>query len=128
MINLSLLILFLIIPLIAGVILLANKLLAVNKPDAQKRSTYECGFEVFLGQTRHAFKVGFYCVGIVFLLLDVEVAVLFPLAVTLNEVSFYGFTIGMLFFCLLTLGLAYEWFNGVLLFTNNRSDIHTKTT
>lgn len=74
-------------------------------------------------QTRAPFNIQYYLVGILFLIFDLEIAVFYPLAVTLYQVSTYGFWIGMIFLFLLTIGFVYEFGKGALNFTDKRSSI-----
>jgi len=98
-------------------------LLAVHRPDTEKVTPYECGFNPIYGQVRAPFAIQYYLVGILFLIFDLEIAVFYPLAVTLYQVSTYGFWIGMLFLFLLTIGFVYEFGKGALYFTDHRSSI-----
>lgn len=82
--------------------------------DSEKLSEYECGFEPFDSATRHPFDVHFYIVGILFLIFDVEIALLFPWVMTLNIIGWYGFYIMQIFLILLTVGFFYEWHKGAL--------------
>ncbi|UFN50063.1 NADH-quinone oxidoreductase subunit A [Roseomonas sp. OT10] len=102
---------------IAGVISIAmvgGALLAgTQKPDAEKLSAYECGFEPF-DDTRRRFDVRFYLVAILFIIFDLEVAFLFPWAVSLNGIGWVGFLSMMGFLGILTVGFIYEWRKGAL--------------
>jgi NADH-quinone oxidoreductase subunit A len=102
---------------IAGVIALAmvggSLLVARQKPDAEKLSAYECGFAPF-DDTRRRFDVRFYLVAILFIIFDLEVAFLFPWAVTLGEIGWLGFGSMMAFLFVLTVGFLYEWRKGAL--------------
>lgn len=100
-----------------------NVLLAVHRPDTEKVTSYECGFNPVGVQTRAPFTIQYYLVGILFLIFDLEIAVLFPIAVTLYQVTTYGFWISMIFLIFLTIGFVYEWGKGALKFTDNRSSI-----
>lgn len=82
--------------------------------DSEKLGEYECGFEPFDNATRHPFDVHFYIVGILFLIFDVEIALLFPWIIALNVISLYGFYIMQIFLILLTIGFFYEWHKGAL--------------
>lgn len=84
-----------------------------TKPDAEKLSPYECGFEPF-GDARGQFDVRFYLVAILFIIFDLEVAFLFPWAVSLAEIGVFGFWSMMLFLGILTIGFIYEWKKGAL--------------
>ena len=84
-----------------------------NRPDAAKRSPYECGFEAF-EDARMKFDVRYYLVAILFILFDLEIAFLFPWAVSLNEIGASGFWAMMVFLAILVVGFAYEWKKGAL--------------
>lgn len=120
----TVLVLFLLVPVLVAVLLLLNVLLAVHRPDTEKVSAYECGFNVLSHQVRAPFAVQYYLVGILFLIFDLEIAVLYPLAVTLYEVTAYGFYVAMLFVVMLTIGFVYEYGKGALKFTDHRSSIN----
>ena len=98
---------------ISFVMLVLPMLLAKQRPDKEKLSPYECGFEPF-GDARGQFDVRFYLVAILFIIFDLEVAFLFPWAVTLSETQFFGFWSMMVFLIILTIGFAYEWKKGAL--------------
>jgi NADH-quinone oxidoreductase subunit A len=93
--------------------LVAGKLLGPNKPDAQKLSPYECGFEAF-EDARMKFDVRYYLVAILFILFDLEIAFLFPWAVSLDAIGFFGFFAMMIFLLILVVGFVYEWMKGAL--------------
>ena len=95
------------------VLLLAGVVIAVRKPDPEKVSTYECGFNAF-DDSRMKFDVRFYLVAILFIIFDLEVAFLFPWAVAFGDISMLGFWSMMLFLFVLTVGFAYEWKKGAL--------------
>ena len=106
--------LFIIVGLGLGVVLLsAGSLLAPNKPDPEKLSPYECGFEAF-EDARMKFDVRYYLVAILFILFDLEIAFLFPWAVVINEIGLAGFLSMMLFLAILVVGFIYEWMKGAL--------------
>jgi NADH-quinone oxidoreductase subunit A len=86
---------------------------AKQKPDTEKISAYECGFEAF-GDARMKFDVRFYLVSILFIIFDLEVAFLFPWAITLGKIGLYGFWSMMVFLGVLTVGFIYEWRKGAL--------------
>ncbi len=109
------------VPILVRILLVLNLLLASHRPDREKTSSYECGFESLLGQTRQPFNVQYYLVGILFLIFDLEILLLYPISVTLYNVSFYGFWIAIIFFTVLTLGFVYELGQGVLNFRDKRS-------
>ncbi|MCU0805383.1 MAG: NADH-quinone oxidoreductase subunit A [Burkholderiales bacterium] len=91
----------------------ASTALGVNRPDSEKLSPYECGFEAF-EDARMKFDVRYYLVAILFILFDLEIAFLFPWAVTLNEIGFFGFVSMMIFLAILVVGFVYEWKKGAL--------------
>jgi len=93
--------------------LLLAKIFAPSSPDAEKVSTYECGFNAF-DDSRMKFDVRFYLVAILFIIFDLEVAFLFPWAVSLEEIGFYGWSVVMIFLAELAIGLAYAWKKGAL--------------
>lgn len=98
---------------IACAAIVASFIVAKQKPDAEKLSAYECGFEAF-DQSRHKFDVRFYLVAILFIIFDLEVAFLFPWVITLGSIGFYGFWSMMVFLTVLTVGFIYEWKKGAL--------------
>ncbi len=85
----------------------------VSKPDAEKNSPYECGFDAF-SESRSKFDVRFYLVAILFIIFDLEIAFLFPWAVTLGNIGLFGFWSMMIFLLILTVGFIYEWKKGAL--------------
>ena len=119
----SLTLLFIFVPVLTGILLMLNVLLAVHKPDTEKVSAYECGFAPVYGQTRAPFSIQYYLVAILFLLFDLEILLLYPMAVSLYQVGSYGFVIAILFFVVLTFGFMFEWGKGALYFTDQRSAI-----
>jgi len=84
-----------------------------RKPNIEKLSAYECGFEAF-SDARLKFDIRFYLVAILFIIFDLEIAFLFPWAVSLKEIGLYGFWSMMVFLGLLTVGFIYEWRKGAL--------------
>jgi NADH-quinone oxidoreductase subunit A len=98
---------------IAGALLVAPFLLAYKKPDPEKLSAYECGFNAF-DQARMKFDVRFYLVSLLFIIFDLEVAFLFPWAVAFGEIGLFGFWSMMVFLGVLTIGFVYEWKKGAL--------------
>ncbi len=93
--------------------LLIGKLLGPSRPDSQKLSPYECGFEAF-EDARMKFDVRYYLVAILFILFDLEIAFLFPWAVSLDAIGFFGFMAMMIFLAVLVVGFIYEWTRGAL--------------
>jgi NADH-ubiquinone oxidoreductase chain 3 len=110
--------LFIFVPILGFVLLGLNLLLAPHRPDESKVSAYECGFSPVYGQTRSTFQIHFYLVGMLFLIFDLEILILYPLAVTLYQVSSYGFSIAMLFFFVLTIGFVLEVNSGAISLQN----------
>ena len=107
-------ILFLIIALGLSLDFVAiNYIAAPSKPDPEKLSAYECGFEPF-NDSRMEFDVRFYLVAILFIIFDLEIAFLFPWAISLGENGLYVFYSMMLFLFILTVGFIYEWKKGAL--------------
>jgi len=98
---------------LAIVMVLASYLVAKQKPYGEKDSAYECGFEPF-GDARSKFDVRFYLVSILFIIFDLEIAFLFPWAVTLGKIGVYGFWSMVTFLGVLTVGFIYEWRKGAL--------------
>jgi NADH-quinone oxidoreductase subunit A len=98
---------------LAVVIVLASLVAGPSRPDPEKMSAYECGFEAF-DDARSKFDVRFYLVSILFIIFDLEVAFLFPWAVSLGTIGKFGFWSMMLFLGVLTVGFIYEWKKGAL--------------
>ena len=106
--------LFLIIALILSIgFIVVNYLFSPKKPDPEKLSAYECGFEPF-NDSRMEFDVRFYLVAILFIIFDLEIAFLFPWAISLGKIGFLGFISMMIFLLILTVGFLYEWKKGAL--------------
>jgi len=106
--------LFIIVGLAVGVMpMMLGRMLAPNRPDAEKLSPYECGFEAF-EDARMKFDVRYYLVAILFILFDLEIAFLFPWAVALKEIGAPGFWAMMIFLAILVVGFFYEWKKGAL--------------
>jgi len=93
--------------------LLIPAVIAPKQPDTEKLSTYECGFNAF-DDSRMKFDVQFYLVAILFIIFDLEVAFLFPYAVSIGEAGTYGWAVVMIFLTELTFGLIYAWKKGAL--------------
>ena len=98
---------------LGGVLLSVGRLVSPNKPDAKKLSPYECGFEAF-EDARMKFDVRYYLVAILFILFDLEIAFLFPWAVVLQDIGWFGFVAMMVFLAILIVGFVYEWKKGAL--------------
>jgi NADH-quinone oxidoreductase subunit A len=106
--------LFILVGLAFGIVpIMAGWLLAPNKPDSEKLSPYECGFEAF-EDARMKFDVRYYLVAILFILFDLEIAFLFPWAVVLEEIGMFGFIAMVIFLGILVVGFIYEWAKGAL--------------
>jgi len=95
------------------VLIMVAVVLAVRNPDPEKVSAYECGFNAF-DDARMKFDVRFYLVSILFIIFDLEIAMLFPWAVAFKDISTLGFWSMMVFLGVLTIGFAYEWKKGAL--------------
>lgn len=106
--------LFIIVGLAVGVApIVLGKLAAPNRPDLEKNSPYECGFEAF-EDARMKFDVRYYLVAILFILFDLEIAFLFPWAVVLKDIGLFGFLAMLVFLAILVVGFVYEWVKGAL--------------
>ena len=116
----TLLVLFIFVPILALLLLGLNVLLAPSKPDESKVSPYECGFSVIQGQTRSVFHIHFYLVSMLFLIFDLEILLLFPLAVSLYQVNIFGFSVAILFFFVLTIGFVLEIGSGAIKFIESK--------
>ena len=107
-------IIFLIIALgLSTGFIIINFFLSPKKPDPEKLSAYECGFEAF-DDSRMEFDVRFYLVAILFIIFDLEIAFLFPWAISLGSLGALGFWSMMIFLAILTVGFIYEWKKGAL--------------
>ena len=105
---------FLIVAALLGSLLLfLGRVLGPHRPDKAKLSPYECGFEAF-EDSRMKFDVRYYLVAILFIILDLEIAFLFPWAIVLEEIGVFGFWAMMLFLGILVVGFIYEWMKGAL--------------
>jgi NADH-quinone oxidoreductase subunit A len=98
---------------IAVAMVVGSMLLATQRPDSEKLSPYECGFEPF-EDARIRFDVRYYLVAILFIIFDLEVAFLFPWAVSLGDIGLFGFWSMIVFLGVLTVGFIYEWRKGAL--------------
>jgi len=98
------------LPIVGAVL---SRLLRSHRPDEEKLSPYECGFEAF-EDARVKFDVRYYLVAILFIIFDLEIAFLFPWAVALEDIGLYGFIAMMVFLFLLVVGFIYEWKKGAL--------------
>ena len=112
--NYLTIIIFLAIALILSLgFLVLNFAFSPKNPDPEKLSAYECGFEPF-NDSRMEFDIRFYLVAILFIIFDLEIAFLFPWAITLGNLGYFGFFSMMLFLFILTIGFIYEWKKGAL--------------
>ena len=110
----NILMLFIFVPILSGILLALNLLLAPKQPYEAKVSAYECGFSPVYGQTRNVFYINFYLVAMLFLVFDLEILLLFPIALTLYNVSIFGFSIALIFFVILTIGFILEIGSGAI--------------
>ncbi|MEM7071883.1 MAG: NADH-quinone oxidoreductase subunit A [Pseudomonadota bacterium] len=110
---LPILVFFVIATTISFLMIISSLVLARQKPDHEKLSSYECGFKPF-EDARIRFDVRFYLVTLLFIIFDLEIAFLFPWAVSLGEIGVLGFTSMMIFLGVLTVGFIYEWRKGAL--------------
>lgn len=90
-----------------------SRLLGVHRPDSEKLSPYECGFEAF-EDARMKFDVRYYLIAILFILFDLEIAFLFPWAIVLQEIGVFGLIAMLVFLAILVVGFIYEWMKGAL--------------
>ena len=120
----TLIMLFIFFPVSSLILLALNILLAPHRPDEAKVSAYECGFNAIHGQTRSTFQIHFYIVAMLFLVFDLEILLLFPISVTLYQVSTFGFTVALVFFIVLTIGFILEIGSGAISLTD--SELHIK--
>ena len=104
--------LFIALGLSIGFIVL-NFVFSPKNPDPEKLSAYECGFEPF-NDSRMEFDVRFYLVAILFIIFDLEIAFLFPWAISLGTIGLYGYLSMLIFLFILTIGFIYEWTKGAL--------------
>ncbi len=109
---------FIVVGLLVGVMTVSiggvmSRIVGVHRPDPEKLSPYECGFEAF-EDARMKFDVRYYLVAILFILFDLEIAFLFPWAVVLREIGLFGFMAMVVFLGILVVGFIYEWMKGAL--------------
>tara|TARA_E500000331_G_scaffold331956_1_gene354745 strand:- start:84 stop:443 length:360 start_codon:yes stop_codon:yes gene_type:complete len=106
--------LFLIVGFLVGVVpMIIGRVVAPHLPNSEKLSTYECGFEPF-EDSRMQFDIRYYLVTILFIIFDLEIAFLFPWAVVLKDIEFFGLISMIIFLAILVLGFIYEWAKGAL--------------
>ena len=99
--------------LMGSVFIILGKLLGPSRPDAEKNSPYECGFEAF-EDSRMKFDVRYYLVAILFIIFDLEIAFLFPWAIVLDQVGTFGLVAMAIFLAVLVIGFVFEWKKGAL--------------
>ncbi|MGD8308885.1 MAG: NADH-quinone oxidoreductase subunit A [Chromatiales bacterium] len=99
--------------IVGGVVLALGFVLGPSRPDSEKLSPYECGFEAF-EDSRMKFDVRYYLVAILFIIFDLEIAFLFPWAVVLDKIGMVGFVAMAVFLAILVIGFIYEWKKGAL--------------
>ena len=114
----NIIMLFIFVPILSAALLALNFLLAPSNPDEAKVSAYECGFNMVPGQTRSTFHIHFFIVALLFLIFDLEILLLFPIALTLYNVSIFGFSIAIIFFLVLTVGFVLEIGSGAIKLTS----------
>lgn len=96
------------IPILSVILLIVNLILAPHNPYQEKISVFECGFHSFLGQNRTQFSISFFVFGLLFLLFDLEILLMYPYVVSAYINDIYGLLIMLIFFVLLTIGLIFE--------------------
>ena len=105
---------FIFIPLLAIILLAINLIFAPHSPYQEKDSPFECGFHSFLSQNRRQFNISFFVFGLLFLLFDLEILLVYPYVVSAYVNGMYGLVIMLIFFLALTLGFAFELGKGAL--------------
>lgn len=111
------------IPTLSVILLLVNLLFAPHNPYQEKDSTFECGFHSFLGQNRTQFHISFFIFGLLFLLFDLEILLVYPYSVSNYTNDIYGLSIMLIFFSLLTLGFVFELGKNALTIDSKQSII-----
>ena len=114
------------IPILAILLLAINLLLAPHNPYQEKDSAFECGFHSFLGQNRTQFSVSFFIFGLLFLLFDLEILLVYPYSVSSYTNDIYGLVIMMVFFVLLTLGFIFELGKNALTIDSRQTFLYEK--
>ena len=115
------------IPVLAIILLVVNLLLAPHNPYQEKDSVFECGFHSFLGQNRTQFSVSFFIFGLLFLLFDLEILLVYPYSVSSYTNDAYGLIIMIVFFVLLTLGFIFELGKNALSIESKQTSIPSNT-
>ena len=104
----SIIFFFILVPLIGLILIALNLLLAPHKPYNEKESSFECGFHSFLGQNRSQFSISFFLFGLLFLIFDLEIVLVYPYTVSLSHNYSYGLTVIFTFLVILTVGFCFE--------------------
>lgn len=99
---------FLFVPILAFILLLVNIVLAPHNPYEEKDSVFECGFHSFLGQNRTQVNISFFIFGLLFLIFDLEILLVYPFAVSGYTNDSYGLSVMLIFFIILTVGFVFE--------------------
>ena len=99
---------FIFIPILALILLTINIILSTHNPYQEKNSAFECGFHSFLGQNRTQFSISFFIFGLLFLLFDLEILLIYPYTISAYDNGVYGLIIMLIFFILITVGLIFE--------------------
>ena len=116
----NILMLFIFVPVLAGILLLLNFLLAPKNAYESKVSAYECGFSPIYGQTRSVFHINFFLVALLFLIFDLEILLILPVAVSLYQIGTFGFSVAIIFFIVLTIGFVLEIGSGAIKFIESK--------
>lgn len=114
------------IPIVTLLLLLINFIFAKHEPYLEKDSPFECGYHSFLGQSRTQFSISFFIFGLLFLLFDLEILLVFPYSVTGYINEYIGLSMFIIFFILLTLGFAFELGKGALIITSRQYENSNK--
>lgn len=122
----NILMLFIIVPILSLILLALNILLAPHVPYEAKVSAYECGYNAIPGQTRSTFQIGFYLVAILFLIFDLEILLILPVAVSLYQIGTFGFSVAIIFFIVLTIGFVLEIGSGAISMSTTQNNSLTK--
>src|SRR5438309_7864883 len=104
----SFILLLFIIPILGLVLIVLNLILSPHKPYNEKQSSFECGFHSFLGQNRSQFSISFFLFGLLFLVFDLEIVLIYPYVVSAYSNSNYGLTVVFMFLLILTAGFVFE--------------------
>ena len=123
----NILMLFIFVPILALILLFLNLLLAPHVPYEAKVSAYECGYNAIPGQTRSTFQIQFYLVAILFLIFDLEILLILPVAVSLYQIGTFGFSVAIIFFIVLTIGFVLEIGSGAISMSTTQNN-STRTT